>query len=442
MSNRTFTYLLIFSSIVFTSCTTSGPSGLFGKKAAHEEYGERLKSAGLAETALGKQWFQAAEQSLRSPLQVGLPYKETGYFSASQPRALGVRFNAKRGEKITVNVSKNPTAGFLLFFDMWQPTAEAGSPKLILSADTTQASIEYEIKKEGAYLVRLQPELLRSGDYTLTITNGPSLAFPVSAKVKSNIGSFWGANRDGGARKHEGIDIFGAMRTPLVAAADGIIGAVNETNIGGKVVWLRPEGKDYNLYYAHLDEQRVQPGQRVKAGEVIGLMGKTGNAKTTSPHLHFGIYAVGGAVDPFPFVNNNVKDPPKVVAPAVHLSKKVKTLKPATVTSSFEGSGEGRKIEANTLLTVEAASANKYKVLLPDGSTGFINSGLVGEIAKPIRKNKVSSALAMLDAPQSNAPKKSILSAGDEVTVLAAFGEFLYVQNKQNEQGWLPKNAL
>jgi hypothetical protein len=57
------------------------------------------------------------------------------------------------------------------------------------------------------------------------------------------------------------------------------------------------------LYYAHLDEQLVRTGSVVRAGDVLGRVGNTGNARTTAPHLHFGVYAAGeGALDPDGFV--------------------------------------------------------------------------------------------------------------------------------------------
>jgi murein DD-endopeptidase MepM/ murein hydrolase activator NlpD len=58
-----------------------------------------------------------------------------------------------------------------------------------------------------------------------------------------------------------------------------------------------------STYYAHLDRQAVTPGQRVNAGDLVGWVGNTGNARTTPPHLHFGVYlAAAGAVDPLPFI--------------------------------------------------------------------------------------------------------------------------------------------
>jgi hypothetical protein len=133
-----------------------------------------------------------------------------------------------------------------------------------------------------------------------------SLVFPVSGK-KSAIGSFWGDVRDGGQRKHEGIDIFARKGTPVLAVTSGIIVSKATTPRGGKVVWLQSSTHTFQAYYAHLDEQYVRAGQWVQKGEVIGTVGNTGNARTTPAHLHFGIYTWSGAVNPLPYVRHASK---------------------------------------------------------------------------------------------------------------------------------------
>ena len=138
-----------------------------------------------------------------------------------------------------------------------------------------------------------------------------SMVFPVAGK-RSIIGSFWGAARDGGKRKHEGIDIFARKGTPVVAVADGVVIEAGNTRRGGKTVWLRSFNNDFYYYYAHLNEQFVKGGQTVKKGDFLGSVGTTGNAKLTPPHLHFGVYSYSGAVNPLP----HVKDLPKVAIPA------------------------------------------------------------------------------------------------------------------------------
>jgi murein DD-endopeptidase MepM/ murein hydrolase activator NlpD len=342
---------------------------------------------------------------------------------------------------LNIALQKKPVSGFLVYMDLWQAGVDINKPELLVSADTSTPSINYEIKKDGNYIVRVQPELLKGGEYILTINTAASLAFPVTPKVKARIGSYWGDNRDAGVRKHEGIDIFAPARTPLVASASGTISRVEETDIGGKVVWLRPEGRDYTLYYAHLDEQSVRTGQFVKVGETVGLMGNTGNAKTTSAHLHFGIYTNGGAVDPLAFVNPVNKPIEKITAPLVQVGKLVrsdnKLLKiygePVVSPSNFVS------VEGNTLLKVEAAVANWYKVSLPNNQTGYIQSNLVSSISTSIRKLNVSNKQPLRDAPVDDAPKKMDLPAGKSVDVLASYSDFYYVRNADDVEGWIKK---
>jgi septal ring factor EnvC (AmiA/AmiB activator) len=80
-------------------------------------------------------------------------------------------------------------------------------------------------------------------------------------------------------RQHEGIDIFATKHTPAIATNDGVVERVGENNLGGKVVFMRPDGRDYNLYYAHLDLQLVRDGQVVHAGDTLGLTGKYGQCE-------------------------------------------------------------------------------------------------------------------------------------------------------------------
>lgn len=132
------------------------------------------------------------------------------------------------------------------------------------------------------------------------------LAFPVAGK-KSNIGSFWGASRDGGRRRHEGIDIFARKGTAVVAITDGVIVESGDTPIGGKVLWLKSSTHGWTAYYAHLDKKSVKEGQYVRKGQVLGTVGNTGNAKYTPAHLHFGIYTASGPTNPLPYVKNAPK---------------------------------------------------------------------------------------------------------------------------------------
>lgn len=291
--------------LMLVAISSCGPSqrSLFGeKKTPHEKYSDKIKNAGLDVTEMGKLWFTAANRAMEFPQQIKLPFKQSDSFSAITPGASGYLIEGKRGGVINIYIITDSINHNGFFVELWEPVQQNTKTKLLAAADSTLI-IKYEIEKDGPLIIRIQPELLLSIKYTLEVRVSPSIGFPVSQSGNPKIISFWSDPRDRGARSHEGIDISAKFRTPAIAAADGHIQSVTTNNLGGNVVFMRPRQKDYVLYYAHLDTQLVTTGQQVKMGDILGLVGNTGNAKGTIPHLHFGIYGPGGAIDPLPFIS-------------------------------------------------------------------------------------------------------------------------------------------
>ena len=116
------------------------------------------------------------------------------------------------------------------------------------------------------------------------------MACPVG--VPNGFIDSWGFPRSGG-RQHQGVDIFAAHGTPLYAAADGVILRLANDRLGGLAVHLLDDA-GHRYYYAHLDGFAVVAGERVRAGDVIGVVGNTGNARTTPPHLHWQYHPANG----------------------------------------------------------------------------------------------------------------------------------------------------
>jgi murein DD-endopeptidase MepM/ murein hydrolase activator NlpD len=431
--------LLLMAATTLFACSTS-KKGLFAKKTAHEQYATQITDAGLNTTTLGRLWFAAAEKALVRPMTISLPYRETGYFAAEKPDAAGYIFSAKRGERVNVQVTMKPQGSFLLFAELWQSGTGGNKPSLLAAADTTTWQLQYEVERDGQLQLRLQPELLRSGEYSVVITTAPTLAFPVAPKAYYKIGSFWGDARDRGARKHEGIDIFGKFRTPVVAAADGYVTSTRENNLGGKVVFLQPDGKDYTLYYAHLDSQLVRQGQRVAKGAPVGLMGNTGNARTTPTHLHFGIYTAGGAVDPMPFVNPERATPAAVTAPLELLRQDVRNTTATSLRASPAKAGMTMgKLPSNQVMQVLAATGDWYRVVLPDAREGFIESAAVTD--KSYRTLVLKNAAPLLDTPDSLTAVKTTMPEGSSINILGGFGEYQYVRYK-TLNGWIRRSGM
>ena len=151
-------------------------------------------------------------------------------------------------------------------------------------------------------LVRPAPEI------TAQLSNG-GYVFPVYGPA--SFGDTFGAPRgDVSGGWHHGEDIFAPLGTPLLAVADRTVFSVGWNDIGGWRVWLRDRvGNEF--YYAHLSAYSplAVNGRQVKAGDVLGFMGKTGDAVNSPVHLHFEIHPVAllargydGAVAPYPFL--------------------------------------------------------------------------------------------------------------------------------------------
>ena len=291
----------------------------------HEAYARALDAAGLGDTALARDWTAAAEQALREPESAALPLANTVRHDPSAPRAYGYRLDLRRGRVLHVALTvTSHTEPAKVFIDLFRPAdgardggrgaaatgpdAEGDEPSArydrVASAGEDALTLEHEIKEDGVYLLRIQPELLRGGVLEIGQRTRAALTFPVAGRDVAAVRSFFGDPRDGGRRDHHGLDIFAPRDTPVLAASDGYVTRVGTTPLGGHVVWVWDPERRQSHYYAHLSRQAVGAGERLRAGDVVGYVGNTGNARTTPPHLHFGIYAFReGPIDPLPFVD-------------------------------------------------------------------------------------------------------------------------------------------
>jgi murein DD-endopeptidase MepM/ murein hydrolase activator NlpD len=140
---------------------------------------------------------------------------------------------------------------------------------------------------------------LSAGGYVFPVYGPASFADTFGAPRADVVGGW-----------HHGEDIFAATGAPLLAVADGTVFSVGWNDIGGWRLWLRDEAGN-EFYYAHLSAYSplAVDGRRVRAGDVLGFVGKTGDAEYSPPHLHFEIHpaemlALGydGVVAPYPYL--------------------------------------------------------------------------------------------------------------------------------------------
>jgi murein DD-endopeptidase MepM/ murein hydrolase activator NlpD len=407
----------------------------------HERYADGLREADLDETALGRDWLAAAAASLAAAAPVTPPFREAGFFAESEARAVAYRVAVRRGQRLVVQVRIEGSPPARVFLDLFEPPRDSGGgPTRLASADSGATGLTFEAERDGEYLLRLQPELLRSARYLLMVDAQASLSFPVHGRDVRAVQSLFGAVRDAGRRQHHGIDIFAPRGTPVIAAAPGIARA-GTNQLGGKVVWVRDPMRRRSLYYAHLDSQLVSTGQPVRTGDTLGLVGNTGNARTTPPHLHFGVYVRGeGPVDPLPFVIEPRGAPPALAADTSQLGgwRRVAARRGLALRRApSERDSALRVLPRRTVVRIEGATGRYFRVRLPDGSSGYLAASGTAAAGTPVDRVRRQTAAVVLAHPTLLAAAVDSVGAGTDLPVLGRFDRYLFVRTPSGRTGWL-----
>ncbi len=361
---------------------------LVDSRTPRERYLDGLYRAGLGDNALARDWLAAGAQALTDPPTVTSPHHEEVSLPTSDPAAIGLRIELRRGQLARFDVGLPGDTATAIFLDVWLAEgARDSAARAVAESKRGERWVAFEPRADGWYIFRAQPELLRGGRFSVSLAVAPTLAFPVSGYGERAIMSRWGAPRDGGRRRHEGIDIFAPRGTPVIAGAGGEVAEVGENELGGLVVWLRDEFGN-TQYFAHLLSQRVVEGQVVVQGDTIGLVGNTGNARTTPPHLHFGIYRRGeGAVDPYWFVHRSGKSIPRLAVDTTLLGgfARVRVVSAVARRAPFQRADTLRRLNRADSVRVLGATGGWFRVQLGDGSQGFLAAGSAERISEPER---------------------------------------------------------
>lgn len=390
---------------------------------------------------LARRWLEEANASLQHPLAVALPYSERRLLESEHLQPVTFGFSLREDQLIQVDVIPSPNTQAEVFVDVFLLKAEDAAPAPIGSMATAKHQLRVSAQQDGYYLVRIHPSHTATGLIDIVVTSPYRYDFPVATAEKNTVQSFFGAARDGGRRRHEGIDIFAPRGTPVVAAEEGRVTRVGETPRGGKQVWVQGDGRSF--YYAHLDSTAVTVGTKVARGDLLGEVGNTGNAINTPPHLHFGIYKRWqGAVDPLPLVGNSREradyvPPEMLLAPRWLMAAAEKinlragpSQKHAVTDALFRGD----------LMKVDAISGDWLRITTGRGQSGFVDRSLT-ELPR-------ESTLLLTDThrvasrPQKAAPIIGEFEAGQQLEILGRFGDFLLVKMPGGVHGWaLTPNA-
>ena len=397
-----------------------------------EQYAEALRGAGLAGTGLYRRWAEAGDAALNAAPLLETPFEESGYLAPEQPDARAFRFAVRRGQRVTATFSLAGIQASALFADLFQ-LQDSAPPRRLESADSGAAALEVEIRRDGEAVLRLQPELLAGGRYQVRVHLSPALGFPVGGAAQEAVKSRFGAQRDAGRRTHEGIDIFAPRGTPVLAAAAGVATWVGENRLGGTVIMIRDRERAEGHYYAHLEAQLVREGESVERGDTIGLVGNTGNARTTPPHLHFGIYS-RGAVDPWPYVAAPDTVPPPVVVRDSTYGEWIRAGRRGAPLAAAPGRDTLRTLEALSVARVLGGSGTWFRVRLPDGTEGYLPERRAERL---VSLGEAAPADTLREAPSPAAAVIAAIGTAGKAERVGWFGEFDLVRLAGGTTGWV-----
>ncbi|MEX2568063.1 MAG: M23 family metallopeptidase [Cyclobacteriaceae bacterium] len=412
---------------------------MLNKESPYKQYLHALENSDLKEFAVVQEWKKQGMEVNEDSLIIGLPYSELSYFDPKYPVSKFWRYPVLEGQEVSIEVKTFTDSISSFFLDVFDGNTISGDEDKLRSLwhSASDGTIKYSVENDGIHVLRIQPELFRGGIVELKINYQGSLAFPLPEKSTKNIASFWGDPREGNRRKHEGIDVFAPRGTPVLAASDGRIRRVGDNRLGGKIIWLN-SGKGHSQYYAHLDSQLVGFGQKVLQGDTIGWVGNTGNAITTFPHLHFGIYKSGyGATDPLPFVIEK----PDMVSLDLNDTTRIKENGIITATRAnirnFPNAQSGKigTFPINTIFSIEGKTKNWYRIKLPDGKMGFIFENLIAVSNEPLGTMVIHSDHQIKPSWMADRVLggKGLLG---EAQIYGYFKDHALIQTKSGIRGW------
>jgi murein DD-endopeptidase MepM/ murein hydrolase activator NlpD len=195
---------------------------------------------------------------------------------ASHASALGATSSVSRGllDARTAAVSRDSRRDAL---------ADAADAKLVDQAESRARQRNAALAR-FARQARTQADKIRLNQWVL-----PVVGYHLTARF-GEFSGLW-------ATYHTGLDFAAPEGTPIRAVANGVVASAGyDGSYGNKTVVTLDDGTE--LWFCHQSAISVHPGEQVRAGEVIGLIGATGNV--TGPHLHLEVRPGGGdPVDPF-----------------------------------------------------------------------------------------------------------------------------------------------
>ncbi len=154
------------------------------------------------------------------------------------------------------------------------------------------------MRRTNAYVYTTEREIYYTGNFKNYTGNFKSTPVLLVKPTDGDLSSEFGIRQLGrrsAVRMHKGVDFSAPRGTPVVASADGVVTSVGHNGAYGRIIEI-DHGGGMSTRYAHLDAITIQEGAKVRAGRMIGTVGRTG--RTTGANLHFEVLVDNVQINP------------------------------------------------------------------------------------------------------------------------------------------------
>ncbi|NBD16474.1 MAG: peptidoglycan DD-metalloendopeptidase family protein [Cyanobacteria bacterium] len=178
-------------------------------------------------------------------------------------------------------------------FLVWLRDRAFPTQRIWLSGSNNRPATELELNRVADFKKLVTPEQYWNGAFVRPNRGSVSTVFGVRRYYNGEFAEDY---------YHKGVDYAAGTGSPVVAPANGTVALVGKESEGfhvhGNTIGI-DHGQGVLSIFLHLNNINVQEGERVTAGQKIGTVGSTG--ASTGPHLHWGLYVNGQAIDPSPW---------------------------------------------------------------------------------------------------------------------------------------------
>lgn len=268
------------------------------------EIGEQLSDEGIPADFF---YLAIAESNLDAQAVSSMGACGVWQFMPKTAQSYGMNIDGEMDERQDLTKSTQSAAAYLKdqfkTFESWTASALAYNrgPKAVRDANPDRSmSGYYTLDHERGYLYRiLAMKKLMEEPEIFGISASPEFTMPLAKRDLEKVSSDFGPRispLDGKMKNHTGVDLVAEMGAEVLAVADGVVkvAEVSEKKVGNHI--QIDHGGTLDTRYNHLQDVRVEAGEMVKRGQVIGTIGTTG--LSTGPHLHLEVREAGVAVNP------------------------------------------------------------------------------------------------------------------------------------------------